>query len=40
MTLFPPVIHNCRYKARVEYGNELYMKRKLCITGGGGDSIV
>ena len=32
----PPVIHNFRYKASVEHGNEYHIKRKLCITGGGG----
>ena len=32
----PPVIHNFRYKACVEHGNEWYIKRKLCFTGGGG----
>ena len=36
--LFPPVIHNFRYKASVEYDNEYHIKRKLCITGG--NSIV
>ena len=33
--LFPPVIHNFRYKASVEHGFEYHIKRKLCITGGG-----
>ena len=33
--LFPPVIHNFRYKASVEHGNEYHIKRKLCIRGGG-----
>ena len=33
--LFPPVIHNFRYKASVEHDNEYHIKRKLCITGGG-----
>ena len=32
--LFPPVIHNFRYKAGVEHDNEYHIKRKLCITGG------
>ena len=32
--LFPPVIHNFRYKASVEHDNEYHIKRKLCITGG------
>ena len=39
--LFPPVIHNFRNKASVEHYNEYHIKRKLCITaGGGGGSIV
>ena len=38
--LFPPVIHNFRYKASVEHDNEYHIKRKLCITGGGGNSIL
>ena len=38
--LFPLVIHNLRYKASVEHGNEYHIKRKLCIMGGGGGSIV
>ena len=29
-----PVIHNFRYKASVEHGNEYHIKRKLCITRG------
>ena len=36
--LFPPVIHNFRYKASVEHGNEYHIKRKFCITGGGAAS--
>ena len=34
--LFHPVIHNFRYKASVEHGNEYHIKRKLCIMGWGG----
>ena len=34
--LFPPVIHNFRYKASVEHDNEYHIKRKLCTTGGDG----
>ena len=37
----PPrvVIHNFRYKASVEHGSEYHIKRKLCITGGGGGNV-
>ena len=39
--LFPTVIHNFRYKESVEHDNEYHIKRRLCITrGGGGDSIL
>ena len=34
--MLSPVKNNFRYKANVEHGNEYHIKRKLCITGGGG----
>ena len=33
----PLVIHNFLYMASVEHGNEKHIKRKMCITGGGGE---
>ena len=33
--LFPPVIHNFRYNASVEHGNEYHIKRKSLYHGVG-----